>query len=149
MIPFEARIELGAPHYPRNCIPFAGGTDAQLTAEFEYTRDEGKVASLSNHLAEANRVTDERWGGLRGLGLTDAERRARQLARCRTILELVHYALPASTRRDALDEWIDEIESAASADERIVGRTASIVLWAAPQLALRRHRPVRAHGNDS
>lgn len=71
----------------------------------------------------------------------------RRVARCRSILEIVHRALPASIRADALDEWIDELECAASARRPVVKRTVSIVIRAIPLMLLQGHR-LPLTGND-
>lgn len=67
-----------------------------------------------------------------------------RLDRCRSLLGAAAGLLPASERDDALDEWIDEIETAAALGHPIRRRTCSIVLRSLPVLALRARVPRRA-----
>jgi hypothetical protein len=63
-------------------------------------------------------------------------RRSRQVARCRSLLEIGNLLLPPGVRDDALDEWMDEIECAAAKNRPVLPRVVSI-LRTLPLLAWR------------
>jgi hypothetical protein len=77
------------------------------------------------------------------LVLPGERRRARRVARCRSVLDLASRLLPAEARHDAFDEWVDEIESAACDGRPITRRTASIIFRSIPYAAWRSRRPSR------
>ena len=66
------------------------------------------------------------------------------LAKCRSMLELAAGLLPQGERDDAFEEWVDEIETAASEGLPIFRRTCSIVCRSLPALVLRARLPRRA-----
>jgi hypothetical protein len=58
------------------------------------------------------------------------------VTRCCSALTLAHLLLPPSVRGDALDESIDEIETAAETGRPVVRRTISILVRTLPLLAV-------------
>lgn len=68
---------------------------------------------------------------------------SRKVTRCRSILGLVNRALPRGVRDDMLDEWMDDIETAAEEGMPVRRRMASI-LRSLPVIAWRARRPARA-----
>lgn len=78
---------------------------------------------------------------------TDAEMSlGKNMTRCRSLLARASCLLPPGEREEALDEWTDEIETAAGEGRPILRRTLSIVFRALPTIAvrIRMHRPSRA-----
>lgn len=69
---------------------------------------------------------------------------SRKVTRCRSILGLVNRALPRGVRDDMLDEWMDDIETAAEEGMPVRRRMVSIVLRSLPAIAWRSRRPTRA-----
>lgn len=69
--------------------------------------------------------------------------------RCRSALVIAGRLLPGAVRNEAVDEWLDEIECAASAQRGVTRRTASILIRTLPALVWRSRRPmyVRGRGN--
>ena len=72
----------------------------------------------------------------------------RRVSGCRSILRLANFVLPRSVREDALDEWMDELLSAAEEDLSFRRRAISILCRSLPALALRARRPVRARRGE-
>lgn len=70
--------------------------------------------------------------------------RARQVAKCRSLLEIGNRLLPQDVRDEALDEWMDEIECAAAKDLPVFRRVLSILLRSLPALAWRNRQPAPA-----
>lgn len=68
----------------------------------------------------------------------------RRVEKCRSILRIANRLLPEGSREEALDEWMDEIETAAAKELPVFRRTASIVVRSLPVLALRIRLPARA-----
>jgi hypothetical protein len=52
--------------------------------------------------------------------------------------------VPSSLREDTIDEWLDEIETAADAGKPVLWRTVSILIRALPRVVARGWRPTRA-----
>jgi hypothetical protein len=67
---------------------------------------------------------------------------------CRRLLQLANFVLPPSVREDALDEWMDEIQSAAEEGLPFRRRALSILFRSLPALALRARLPVRARRGE-
>jgi hypothetical protein len=93
-------------------------------------------------------TTYTRWAEARSLDHPAPDPIDRRVSRCRSILELANLALPSSLREDALDEWMDEIQTAAEQGLPIRRRAFSILLRSLPALALRARLPVRARRRE-
>jgi hypothetical protein len=76
------------------------------------------------------------------------DRRAAVHRAC-SLLALAKRALPPEVREEALQEWVDEIESAAEEGQPVRRRAVSIVLRALPVLAVRSRLPARVRGGGS
>lgn len=63
--------------------------------------------------------------------------------RARSLLAFAYRLLPADTRLEVFDEWMDEIETAAEEKLRVRRRTISIILRSLPIMVFRSRRPVR------
>ena len=74
---------------------------------------------------------------------------SRRAQRCKSLLAAAHRVLPRTVREEALDEWLDEIECAASQGKPVLRRTISILCRALPILAVRSRLPARARGGGS
>jgi hypothetical protein len=73
---------------------------------------------------------------------------ARHVSRCRQLLQFANFVLPPSVRKNALDEWMDEIQSAAEEGLPFRRRALSILFRSLPALALRARLPVRARRGE-
>lgn len=78
----------------------------------------------------------------------DPDPAVRRVLRCRSLLRLANLALPPSAREDALDEWMDEIQSAVEEGLPFRRRALSILCRSLPMLALRARFPVRARRGE-
>jgi hypothetical protein len=72
----------------------------------------------------------------------------RHVSRCRRLLQCANFVLPPSVREDALDEWMDEIQSAAEENLPFRRRALSILFRSLPALALRARLSVRARRGE-
>jgi hypothetical protein len=73
---------------------------------------------------------------------------ARNVSRCRSLLQAANVALPSSVREDALDEWMDEIQSAAEEGLPVRRRALSILFRTLPVAALRTRLRIRARRRE-
>jgi hypothetical protein len=62
---------------------------------------------------------------------------AADMHRCQSLLEVGQRLLPARIREETLDEWVDELETAAEKGRAIWRRTFSILFRALPSIACR------------
>lgn len=84
------------------------------------------------------------------LDLASAKRNRRAAVhRACSLLALAKRALPPEVREEALQEWVDEIETAADEGLPVRRRAISIVLRALPVLAVRSRLPARVRGGGS
>jgi hypothetical protein len=74
---------------------------------------------------------------------------SRRAQGCKSLLAAAHRVLPRTVQEEALDEWLDEIECAASQGKPVLRRTISILCRALPVLAVRSRLPARARGGGS
>jgi hypothetical protein len=77
-----------------------------------------------------------------------ADRRAAAARSC-SLLAFAHRALPAEVREETLEEWVDEIQTAADLGLPVRRRALSILLRSLPVLALRARLPARVRGGGS
>lgn len=61
----------------------------------------------------------------------------KRLGFCFSFLSVAVNILPRPDRQEALDEWVDDLRCAAEDNLPILRRTASILVWALPPMALR------------
>ena len=67
----------------------------------------------------------------------------RSVRHCRSLLGIARIALPEDVYEDAVAEWMDEIESAATNDRPVIRRAVSILIRSLPVLAWRSRLPSR------
>lgn len=78
---------------------------------------------------------------------TNSKGPSRTVRRCGSLLDTAGRLLPPAVRDETLDEWIDEIETAAEDGQPVVRRTLSL-LRSLPILAWRGRRAVRVRPGD-
>ncbi|HET7416990.1 MAG TPA: hypothetical protein VFJ61_05150 [Solirubrobacterales bacterium] len=108
-------------------------------------RAEGYVGNEMSDLNFAE-AWSFRWDFSEESGEREVEAVDPKTARCRSLLARACCLLPPAEREEALDEWADEIETAALQGRPIVRRTLSIVFRALPAMALRMRLPSRVPG---
>jgi hypothetical protein len=92
-------------------------------------------------------ITTRRSSRTQVVGVMSSTRPSRAVRRCNSLLDAAGRLLPPSVRDEAVDEWRDEIETAAEGGRPVVRRTLSM-LRSLPIHAWRARRPVRARPGD-
>jgi hypothetical protein len=137
MIRYTDRLELSLPQLPLGWIPLCSPRIPIADLEYQPVgwRNRLQRRSVSKSTVVISATQD-------GPIWTPELKR---LENCEALLRCVRYLLPPSMRADVLDEWLDELRTAALAEEnaRLIARSLSMACLA-PRLTMQRFRPVKA-----
>jgi hypothetical protein len=123
-----------------------GGPRRAEELSLRFLKTHGHVTRDIENLSEVSEKWSFTFEGVRPEPTTAAEPEEApntKAVRCRSLLASASCLLPPDEREEALDEWADEIETAAQKGGPVVRRTLSILFRSLPSMALRTRLPSR------